>query len=261
MEPLLKLLGVSVTLDGNTVLERIDWTVHHDDHWVVVGPNGSGKSTLVRLAGLQLHPSTGSVEVLGHELGRTDIRPLRSRVGLSSASLADQLRPRLTTEEIVRCGRTGALEPWWHSYSDDDTTRALMSLERVGLGGYGERTFGTLSSGERQRTLLARALVNDPEVVLLDEPTAGLDLGGREELVAALTGLATDPSGPATALVSHHVEDIPTTTTHLLALRDGVALAAGPIKETLSSELLSDLFGISVRLSQEGGRYAARAAD
>lgn len=259
MEPLLNLLGVSVTLDGTTVLERINWTVEREHHWVVIGPNGSGKSTLVRLAGLQLHPSTGTVDVLGHRLGKVDIRPLKPRVGLSSASLADQLRPRLTTEEIVRCGRTGALEPWWHTYTEDDTARAVASLARVGLAGYDSRTFGTLSSGERQRTLLARALVNDPEVVLLDEPTAGLDLGGREELVSALSRLANDPDGPATALVSHHVEDIPTTTTHLLALRDGVALAAGPIGETLTSELLSDLFGISVELTRSGGRYAARA--
>ena len=186
-EPLLSLVGVGVTIDGRSVLRDVDWSVQPGQHWVVIGPNGGGKSTMVRVAGLQLHPTVGSVVVMGHELGRTDIRGLRSRVGLASASLADQLRGRLTAEEVVRCGRTGALEPWWHTYTDEDTDRALAALERVGLGGYGQRTFGTLSSGERQRTLLARALVNDPGVLLLDEPTAGLDLAGREELVAALT--------------------------------------------------------------------------
>lgn len=250
---------VSVTLDGTRVLRNLDWTVLAGEHWVLIGPNGSGKSTLVRLAGLQLHPSSGTVRLLGHELGRVDIRPLRARVGLASASLADQLRPRLTTEEVVRCGRTGALEPWWHTYTDEDTDRAIAALGRVGLEGYQERTFGTLSSGERQRTLLARALVNDPELVLLDEPTAGLDLTGREELVAALSGLARSVDGPATVLVSHHVEDIPQTTTHLLAIRDGNKVASGAIQETLDAPLLSKVFGINVILDNNGGRYAARA--
>ncbi|MFT7601949.1 MAG: iron complex transport system ATP-binding protein [Acidimicrobiales bacterium] len=260
MESLLTLSGVSVTLDGNDILKRLDWAVAAGQHWVVIGQNGSGKSTLVRLAGLQLHPSTGLVELLGHELGKVDIRPLRARIGLASAGLADQLRPRLTAEEIVKCGRTGALEPWWHTYTDADSTRARVALSRVGLDGYAPRTYGTLSSGEKQRVLVARALVNDPEIVLLDEPTAGLDLGGREELVSALTTLANDPDGPATVMVSHHVEDIPGTTTHILALRGGVALAAGPINEVLSSALLSDVFGLDVELTKLGDRYAARAA-
>ncbi len=258
-DPLLELTAVSVTLDGKRILAELDWTVSSDQHWVLIGPNGSGKSTLVRLAGLQLHPSGGVVRLLGHELGRVDIRPLRARVGLASASLADQLRSRLTTEEIVRCGRTGALEPWWHTYTDEDTDRALVALGRVGLDGYEARTFGTLSSGERQRTLLARALVNDPELVLLDEPTAGLDLTGREELVAALSALAQAENGPATVLVSHHVEDIPPTTTHLLAIRDGQKVSSGPIADTLDAALLSTVFGIDVALDRNGQRYAARA--
>lgn len=260
-EPLIALTGAGVTIDGRNVLLEIDWVVARNDHWVVLGPNGSGKSTLVRIAGLQLHPSSGDVDVLGHRLGRTDIRPLRSRVGLASASLADQLRGRLTTEEIVKCGRTGALEPWWHTYSDDDIERARRSLARVGLDGYATRTFATLSSGERQRTLMARALVNDPDLVLLDEPTAGLDLAGREELVTAMTDLANDPDGPATVLITHHVEDIPPTATHLLALRAGAVVATGPITETLTAEVLSTTFDLPIELTTNGRRYSARKAD
>ncbi len=225
----------------------------------MIGPNGSGKSTLVKVAGLQLHPTTGRVTILDHELGRTDIRSLRSAVGLASAGLADQLRGRLTAEEVVRCGRTGALEPWWHTYGPADHEAALGALRRVGLDGYAPRTFATLSSGERQRTLLARALVNDPQLVLLDEPTAGLDLAGREELVGALVELAADPAAPATVLITHHVEDVPPSATHLLALRDGAVLASGPIEDNLNSETMSAVFDLAVDVEPRGGRYTARA--
>jgi iron complex transport system ATP-binding protein len=256
-KPLLSLTDVVVVIDGRTILKRCSWTIESGQHWVVVGPNGSGKSTLVRLAGLQLHPSSGRVEVLGSELGRVDIRPLKALVGLTSAGLAADLRGRLTAEEVVRCGRTGALEPWWHTYSAADTAAALRALERVGLVGFDNRSFGTLSSGERQRVLMARALVNDPELLLLDEPTAGLDLTGREELVATLMSLAT--SGPSTVLVTHHVEDIPPTTTHVLTIRDGVVLACGPIGRTLTADVMSEAFAMRVELSSTNGRYTARA--
>lgn len=256
-KPLLSLTDVVVVIGGRTILKRCSWTIEPGQHWVIVGPNGSGKSTLVRLAGLQLHPSSGRVEVLGSELGRVDIRPLKALVGLTSAGLAGDLRGRLTAEEVVRCGRTGALEPWWHTYSAADTAAALRALERVGLDGFENRSFGTLSSGERQRVLMARALVNDPELLLLDEPTAGLDLTGREELVATLMRLAT--GGPSTVLVTHHVEDIPPTATHVLAIRDGGVLACGPIGQTLTADVMSEAFAMRVELSCTNGRYTARA--
>jgi iron complex transport system ATP-binding protein len=254
------LQSITVVLDGNKLLGPLSWQVEHDQRWVVIGPNGGGKSTLLRVASLALHPTDGVVRVLGHQLGAVDIRQLRSRIGVSSASLVDQLRGRLTAAEVVKCGRFAALEPWWHTYSPADEARAEALLALVGLDGYGPRTFATLSSGERQRAMLARTLMPEPDVLLLDEPTAGLDLGGRESLVAALDAIAADDDGPATVFVTHHVEDIPPTTTHLLAVADGTALAAGPIGEVLSAALLSELFDVEVSLTRNGGRWSAKAS-
>ena len=257
-DPVIVLHQVAVILDGSKILGPLTWRIHADQHWVVLGPNGGGKSTLLRIASLAQHPTEGRVTVLGHELGRVDIRRLRARVGVSSASLVDQLRASLTAEEIVRCGLHAALEPWWHQYQPQDTHRAEALLAQVGLADYGTRTFATLSSGERQRTLLARTLMSDPDVLLLDEPTAGVDLGGREALVAALDSIAVN-DGPATVFVTHHVEDIPGTTTHLLAIADGQAVASGPINEVLSGQLLTDMFKIPVKLRQTNDRWTATA--
>lgn len=247
-----------MVVDGSKILGLLDWSVHPGEHWVVIGPNGSGKSTLVKVASMMLHPTEGTVRVLDGELGKTDLRRLRSRVGWASAALLDQLRPQLTANEIVRCGIHGALEPWWHRYSEAECRWADELLDRVGLTDFGSRRLSGLSSGERQRTLLARTLVNDPEVLLLDEPNAGLDMGGREALIEALDELAAD--GPPTVLITHHVEDIPPSTTHLLALADGRITARGPIDEVLDADLLTDLFGLDVELTRHGGRWAARAA-
>ncbi len=257
--PVLEMEGVGVTIDGNPVLSDVTWSVDPGQHWALLGPNGGGKSTAMRVAGLQLHPSVGELRVLGHLLGRIDIRPLRARIGVSSAALVDQLRGSLSAEEIVRCGRFGALEPWWHSYDPDDTKRAESLLDQVGLADYGARSFSTMSSGERQRVLLARTLMPEPELILLDEPTAGLDFGGREELVGALEALAADPSAPPSVLVTHRVEDLPGSTTHLAAIRDGRMVAAGPIATTLTADLLSEVFALPVELSHHGDRWAARA--
>jgi iron complex transport system ATP-binding protein len=256
----LDLVGVGVTIDGAVLLEGIDWTIQPGQHWVVLGPNGGGKSTLVRVAGLALHPSRGRFRLLGDELGRVDIRPLRARVGTSSAALVDQLRPALTAHEVVMTARRGALEPWWHSYDEADHRAAREALAARGAGHLAGRGFGSLSSGERQRVLLARALVNRPALVLLDEPNAGLDLGAREQLVLSLTELAAEPEAPATVLVTHHVEDIPPSATHLLALAAGRIVAAGPVGEVLDADLIRDLFGISVELVVRRGRWTARAA-
>jgi iron complex transport system ATP-binding protein len=177
---------------------------------------------------------------------------------LAAPGLVDRLRGALTAGEVVRCGRYGALEPWWHHYDDDDRSRAARLLGQVGLAGFDDRVLATLSSGERQRMLLARALMGDPEVVLLDEPTAGLDLAGREDLVDALDALAS-AGGPATVLVTHHLEDIPASTTHLLALRDGVVVEAGPVAEVLSDRVVSEVFGLSVTVESLDRRWTARA--
>ncbi len=250
---------MGVVIDGSTILAGVDLTIGPDDHWVVLGPNGGGKSTLLRLAALQQHPTTGTLRLLGNELGRVDIRPLRSRIGISSAGSAERIRGELDAGTVVRCGRYGAFEPWWHSYDDHDHERSARLLELVGLAGFGERHFGSLSSGERQRVLLARALMPDPAILLLDEPTAGLDFAGREQLVASLTSVADDPAGPATMLVVHHAEDIPPGTTHVLGLGAPGIVARGPIDDVLTSAMLSELYGLEVELRRHGGRYSASA--
>ena len=256
--PVLHLAGVSRRHDGVGVLHDIDWSVVAGQHWVVLGLNGSGKTTLIQIASLYLHPSTGTVTVAGEQLGRTDVRQLRRRIGLASASLVDQLRPQLTATEVVMTAKHAALEPWWHTYDDADRTRAVELLDRTGCAPLANRAFGTLSSGERQRVQLARALMGDPAILLLDEPTAALDLAGREELLATLDGLAADPTTPPMVLVTHHVEEIPARFTHVLMLRAGRIHAAGPLHDTLDADRLSSCFGIPVALRHEAGRWSAR---
>lgn len=254
----LTLTDVTLRKGDTTILRDVDWEVRSDESWVVLGLNGSGKSSLIRVASLYEHPSSGTVDVLGERLGRTDVRTLRARVGLAAASLADRLRGDLRARDIVMTARYGALEPWWHTYTDDDRRRAEDLLERMGCGGFGDRTFGSLSSGERQRVLLARTLMRDPALLLLDEPTAGLDLAGREELVATLDTLALT-STPPVVLVTHHVEEVPPSFTHALLLRDGTVLAAGPIDDVLDEEALSECFGLPLVLERSEGRWSARA--
>jgi iron complex transport system ATP-binding protein len=257
--PAIRLVGVTVVRDGRAIVDGVDWTVRDGERWAVLGPNGSGKTTLLRIASLYLHPTAGAVEVLGARLGRVDVRRHRIRIGLVSPAFADLLRADVTALDVVMTAREAALEAWWHSYGDDDRDAARALLARTGAGALAERTFGTLSSGERQRVLLARSLWGDPGLVLLDEPTAGLDLGAREDLVGRLAGLAADPTTPPTVLVTHHVEEIPAGFTHALLLRDGRVVARGPIEEVLDAGPLSATFGLPLALDRRDGRYAARA--
>ncbi len=254
----LQLCEVSLRRSGRVILDHLDWTIDAGQHWVVLGENGSGKSTLLRVAGLSLHPSTGTVEVLGEVLGRTDVRTLRTRIGVASAALADQIRPQLTAADIVMTAKFGALEPWWHRYSDDDRARAVELLVRMGCGHLADREFRTASSGERQRVLLARSLMTEPGLVLYDEPTAGLDLGGRERLVATLDTLAGDSKQPPMVLVTHHVEEIPPAFTHVMMLREGRVVAAGLVADALTETNLAATFGLDVELTQNAGRWSVR---
>jgi iron complex transport system ATP-binding protein len=256
---MLELDEVSLVRDRRTIVDQVSWTVQPHERWVLLGRNGSGKTSLVRIAALQVHPSSGTVRVLGEQLGRTDVRTLRTRIGLASPALADLFRADLTPVEIVMTARYAALEPWWHTYDDADRSRARELLERLGCRHVADQRFALLSSGERQRVLLARTLMTDPGLVLLDEPTAGLDLGGREELVAGLGELVSDPMSPATVLVTHHVEEIPTGFTHAMLLADGRVLAAGPLERTLTPEGLSACFGLELDLKHHDGRWTARA--
>jgi iron complex transport system ATP-binding protein len=257
--PALRLAGVGVTRDGRDLLDGVDLAVAADDRWVVLGPNGSGKTTLLRIASLALAPTRGTVEVLGQRLGAVDVRPLRARIGLASAAVADAVRPTITAEELVASARSGALEPWWHPARADDRDVARSELARLDADHLAERTFGTLSSGERQRVLVARSLVARPGLLLLDEPTAGLDLGARERLVTGLGRLAADPATPPMVFVTHHVEEIPPGATSLLLLRGGRVLAAGDLTATLTDEALSDAFGLPLRVRRRRGRWSATA--
>ena len=259
VEPTLVLDRVSLRRGGRTLLDDLVWSVKPGQRWVVLGPNGSGKTTLLRVASLWLHPTSGSVRVLGGELGRTDVRTTRARIGVVSASLADQLRLDLRVHDLVMAGRRGALETWWHQYDDDDVRATTEALDRSGAGHLSHRTFGTLSSGERQRVLLARTLASGPELLLLDEPFAGLDLGAREDLISRLRGLALDRSTAPTVLVTHHVEEIPDGFGHVLLLREGRVVAAGPLDETLTSVNLGATFGIPVEVENDGRRWRAWA--
>lgn len=258
-DPVLQLDDVHRTIDGVEILCGIDWRIDPGQHWVVLGPNGCGKTTLVRIASMWLHPSSGTVDVLGERLGRTDVRRLRRRVGVASASMADLLRPDLLVRDVVMTARDAALEPWWHSYSDRDHRAAQRSLDRVGIGSLADRRFGTCSSGERQRVLVARALSTEPGLMLLDEPTAALDLAGREQFIGMLADLAADAATPPMVLVTHHVEEIPDGFTHALLLRAGTTLAQGTMASVLSSALLSECFGLPLTIERRRGRFTAWA--
>lgn len=259
--PALALRDVSLVRETKRLLDHVTWEVRPHERWIVLGRNGSGKTSLVRLASLYLHPSSGEVEVLGQILGRCDVRELRKRIGVASSSFAQQLRPQLTATEVVMTAKHAALEPWWHRYDDADRARAVAQLDRLRVAHLAERELGTLSSGEQQRVLLARTLMTDPGLILLDEPTAGLDLGGREELVASLAVLAADPTAPPVVQVTHHVDEIPPGFTHVLMLHQGRVLAAGPLAETLTAEALSACFELPLVLERRGRRYGAWALD
>jgi iron complex transport system ATP-binding protein len=256
----LRLSGIRFVRGDSTILDGVDLAVRHGERWLLLGPNGCGKTSLLRIAALYEHPTEGLVEVLGERLGATDVRVVRRRIGFVSAALSDQFRPTLPAFDAVRTARYGALEPWWHSYTPADDERAHECLERMGVGRLADHPLITLSSGERSRVLLARSLMNDPAVVLLDEPSAGLDLAGREQLVEALDHLATDAAAPPLVVVTHHVEDVPTSLTHGMLMRDGTTVAAGKLGDVLTADQLSDTFGIDLRLERRGdGRFSAWA--
>ena len=251
----------SVDLDrpGLSVLRGISWDVRPADRWVVLGPNGSGKTTMFELASGYLHPTRGSIEILGHRLGRVDVRRLRERIGLVSSSLVKKLVPEITALDVVVSGQRGALEPWWQEYGEEDWARARQLLEDAGFGTIAGRRFGFLSDGERQQVLLARALMHEPDLLLLDEPAAGMDVGGRERLVTYLARLASDPDHPPTVMITHHVEEIPPGFTHALLLKAGRVVTSGPIHDVITSDAMSETFGLALCPEYSEGRWTVRA--
>lgn len=249
--------GVGLRRGDTTVLDSVDWCVERGQRWAVLGANGCGKTSLIRVAALYDHPSTGSVRVLGEQLGRTDVRALRMRIAFVSSAFSDLVRPDLAAVDVVVCAINAALEPWWHAYTDDDRRRARAALGRLDIAHLADHRFGSLSSGERQRVQLARSVMTEPGLLLFDEPTAGLDLAGRERFVADLDALGAD--GTPMVLVTHHVEEIPASFTHALVMGKGRVLASGPIEETITSASLSEAAGIDVTVERRDGRWSARA--
>ena len=259
MSDVLEFDDVTVRRGDTTLVEGIDWEIEEGQRWVVLGPNGAGKSTLLQLAAARMHPTSGSASDLVETLGAVDVFELRPRIGIASAATAERVPLSERVRDVVLTATYAVIGRWRESYDELDEERADELLGTLGVAHLADRTFGTLSEGERKRVQIARALMADPELMLLDEPAAGLDLGGREDLVRRLGELAQDVMSPALVLVTHHVEEIPPGFTDVLLLRDGMVVAAGPLELTLTEDNLSETFGLPLVLEQHGERYAARA--
>ncbi len=260
MTDVLSLTDVTLRRGENQVLDGITWSVGPSDRWVILGPNGAGKTSMLTICAARNHPTSGEAKVLGETLGAVDTQELRIRVGLASAALADLIPGDETVRNLVLTAAHGVTGRWREEYDELDEERASDLLAAFGMQDFADRTFGTLSEGERKRVQIARSLMTDPELLLLDEPAAGLDLGGREELLGALTELAGDGRAPAMVMVTHHVEEIPVGFTHVLLLRDGRIVASGPLAETLTSENLTAAYGLPIQVASEGGRFTAKRA-
>ncbi len=250
--------GVSVVRDGRTLLDDIDWAVQRHERWVVLGPNGAGKTMMLQVASTYLGPTRGTVRLLGETFGKVDVRDLHERIGYAGSAPAQLVRDHLPALEIVVTGKYASfVAERWNDYSQEDWDFASHQLDRLAAGKLADRRFGSLSTGEKQRVLIARSLMTRPEVLFLDEAATGLDLGAREVLVASLGDLASDPVSPAAVLVTHHVEEIPVGFEHVAMMSAGKVIAAGPIDSVMSSDSLSACFGQSLRLEQHSDRYRA----
>ena len=258
-DAVLQFVDVTVRRGQKVLLDRINWTVEEDERWAILGPNGAGKTTLLQIAAATMHPTSGEAYVFGERLGGVDMFELRPRIGLASAALAQRIPGGERVTDVVVSAGYSVLGRWREAYGRLDVRRAARLLDRLGVGDMGERTYGTLSEGERKRVQIARALMTDPELLLLDEPAAGMDLGGREDLIRRLTRFAADPDAPASVLVTHHVEELPPGVSHVLLLRDGLIVASGLARDVLTDQHLSATFGIPLQVERRDGRWSARA--
>jgi iron complex transport system ATP-binding protein len=259
MVAVVDLAGVTIIRDGATLIRDITWQVDETDRWVIIGPNGAGKTTLLQVVSAQIHPSDGVAGLLGEVLGTVDVFELRPRIGLTSAAIAERIPRGERVHDVVVSASYAVLGRWREEYDELDHVRADELLAQLRIGHLADRTFGTLSEGERKRVQIARALMTDPELLLLDEPAAGLDLAGREALVRTLSDLALDPYAPASILVTHHVEEIPRGITHAMLLKNGEVVAAGPLRDTLTAANLSSTFDLELALDERAYRWSARA--
>ncbi|MDR1824177.1 MAG: ABC transporter ATP-binding protein [Bifidobacteriaceae bacterium] len=261
MAEVLRLKDVTLRRGTKQILDGINLVIEEGQHWALLGPNGAGKTTLIQMAAARLHPSSGHAWVLGEKLGRVDVFELRPRLGLASAALAAFIPEGEVVADVVLTGAYGYTGRWREAYDEADVERAYALLAAFGVGGLAGRVFGTLSEGERKRVQIARALMADPEVLLLDEPSAGLDLGGREELVAALAELASDPRSPVLVLVTHHLEEIPPGFTHAALMRDGRVTSQGSLDTVLTEANLTAAFGVKLQVERVGARWTAMALE
>ena len=259
MVNVLQLTDVSVVRGGTTILDSANWSVDDDQRWVILGPNGAGKTTMLQIAAAIMHPSSGTAEILDEPLGGTDLFELRPRIGFASTAMARKVPANEKVINVVMTAAYSVTGRWNEEYEEIDERRAQRVLAEWKLDHLAERTFGTLSDGEQKRVQIARAVMTDPEILLLDEPAASLDLGAREELLHLLSGYASESNSPAIIMVTHHVEEIPRGFTHVLLLTKGHIVAAGPLAEALTSENLSETFNLKIELSETDGRYNARA--
>jgi iron complex transport system ATP-binding protein len=261
MSGALELSDLTVVRDGRNILDSVSWTVNSDERWVILGPNGAGKTTLLQIASATMFPSSGKAKILGEKLGKVDVFELRPRIGFASTALGRRIPANETVLDAVMTAAYSVTGRWNEEYDEIDVRRARRVLNEWKLGHLEGRLFGTLSDGEQKRVQIARAVMTDPELLLLDEPAASLDLGAREELLQLLGAYAGSSESPAMVMVTHHVEEIPPGFTHALLLADGAVQASGPIGEVITGELLSDVFGLELLVSSsENGRYTARAA-
>jgi iron complex transport system ATP-binding protein len=258
MSDVLELVDVSVVRNGRALVDQVSWAVSEGERWVILGPNGAGKTTLLNIASSYLFPSSGTAAILGEKLGGVDVFDLRPRSGMASLAMADKMPRRQSVLETVLTAAYGMTAHWQEEYEAGDESRARIILGRLGMAEFADRPFGTLSEGERKRTLIARAIMSDPELLLLDEPAAGLDLGGREDLVRRLGRLARDPIAPVMVMVTHHVEEIAPGFTHVLMIRQGKVVAEGPIDIELTSRNLSLCFGLPLVVERQEDRWSAR---
>ena len=255
-----ELAGVSVRRGTALLLHDVNFKVEEGDRWVIIGPNGAGKTTLLALLSTQMHPTTGVVEVLGEYLGAVDVFELRPRIGVASSSIAHRIPNREKVADVIVSASYGVMGRWRETYEEMDHARALELMRLMHVEDLAGRTYGTLSEGERKRVEIARALMTDPELLLLDEPGAGLDLRVREILVKTLSELCEDPDAPTMVLVTHHVEEIPEGISHAMLMAHGSVVAAGPIDEVLTDEKLTAAFGMPLHITKIDGRWTARAA-
>lgn len=258
MPSVISFVDVSFIRNGKRILDHVSWDVAEDERWVILGPNGAGKTSILQIAAAQNYPSTGAAHLLEETLGRVDVFELRPRIGYASTAMARRLPAGETVLDVVMTAAYAVTGRWNEGYDAIDERRARRVLAEWRLEHLAERTFGTLSDGEQKRVQIARAIMTDPELLLLDEPAASLDLGAREELVRLLGGFAKDPASPAIIMVTHHVEEIPDGFTHALLLREGAVVAAGPLEESLTEATLAETFGIDIALARENGRFSAR---